>query len=183
MSRAGRLIVITGPPGAGKSTVCRALVDELDRSVLVPGDDFFAFLNRRTSIAPWLPEAQEQNDVVLRAAAAAVGQYVSGGYDVVYDGVLGPWSLPGFCAATGLSGLHYAILLPSQERCLERVASRVGHGFTDPDATVHMHHQFADARIHPRHLLTDPPDTTEATVQLLLETLATQGLVYRPPAH
>jgi adenylate kinase family enzyme len=31
------LIVVTGPPEAGKSTVARALASEFDRSALLPG--------------------------------------------------------------------------------------------------------------------------------------------------
>ena len=40
------LVVVTGPPGAGKSTVARALADSFEPSVLVAGDAFFAFLAR-----------------------------------------------------------------------------------------------------------------------------------------
>ena len=86
----GFLLVVTGPPGAGKSTVARILADAFDPSVLVQGDAFFAFL-ARGAIEPWLPESGPQNEVVVRAAAAATGRFVAGGYATVYDGVLGPW--------------------------------------------------------------------------------------------
>lgn len=39
-------MVVTGPPGAGKSTVARILADRVEPSVLVEGDSFFAFLAR-----------------------------------------------------------------------------------------------------------------------------------------
>jgi len=42
----GSLLVITGPPGAGKSTVARILAERVEPSVLVEGDSFFAFLAR-----------------------------------------------------------------------------------------------------------------------------------------
>ena len=148
------LVVVTGPPGAGKSTVARALADRFERSVLVAGDAFFAFL-ARGAIAPWLPAAHRQNEIVIRAAAAATGRFVAGGYITVYDGVLGPWFLADFAAEAALDHLHYAILLPSVERCVDQVANRLGHGFTDEDATRHMHRQFTQADIDDRHVLAD----------------------------
>jgi hypothetical protein len=94
------IIVITGPPGAGKTTVAQSLAQRFERSVLIEGDAFFGFLERGSS-EPWTPEADYQNDVVIRAGASAAGQYVNGGYTTVYEGVVGPWFLPTFAAATG----------------------------------------------------------------------------------
>jgi AAA domain len=148
------LVVVTGPPGAGKSTVARALADKFEPSVLVAGDAFFGFL-ARGAIAPWLPAAHGQNEVVVRVAAVATGRFVAGGYITVYDGVLGPWFLADFAAEAALDQLHYVILLPAVERCVSQVANRSGHGFTDDDATRHMHRQFAQAEIGQRHVLAD----------------------------
>jgi predicted ABC-type ATPase len=90
------LLVVAGPPGAGKSTTSRILADRFDPSVLIEGDAFFAFL-ARGAIEPWLPESTTQNETVTQAAASAASCYVAGGYTTVYDGVVGPWFLATFC--------------------------------------------------------------------------------------
>ena len=97
----GDVIVVTGPPGAGKSTVAEQLADLLHPSALVTGDDFFGFL-RNGAISPWRAEAHEQNIAVTEAAAAASGR-MAGHCDVVYDGVVGPWFIEIFSAAAGLT--------------------------------------------------------------------------------
>jgi predicted ABC-type ATPase len=161
------LLVVTGPPGAGKSTVARELATRFERSALIEGDAFFAFV-ASGAIPPWLPESHAQNEVVTRAAALATAAFVTGGYTVVYDGVIGPWFLPTFATATGLDSLHYVILLPSVDRCVERVATRNGHGFTDEPATRHMHNQFARAEIDRRHVLREPPDGVEDLTDVIV---------------
>jgi hypothetical protein len=89
---------------------------------------------------------------VIQAAAAAAGRLVTGGYTVVYDGVVGPWFLDPFGAAAEVASLHYAILLPPEALCLERVQHRADHGFRDLTAARHMYTEFATADAHPRHM-------------------------------
>jgi cytidylate kinase len=152
MDREADLVVVSGPPGAGKSTVARLLSKMSAPSALVAGDDFFGFIDRGF-VAPWTAEAHRQNEIVVEAAAASAGRLAAGGYSVTYDGVIGPWLLERFGAATGLARLHYVVLLPPLHVCVERVGSRVGHGFTDLDATRHMYDDFAGARIDGRHVI------------------------------
>ena len=178
MAAVTELIVVAGPPGAGKSTVARILADGFARSALVVGDDFFAFV-RQGYVNPWLDEANQQNDVVIQAAAAATGRLVTGGYQVVYDGVIGPWFAPTFLAATGLDAMHYAVLLPSLDCCLARVTDRTGHGFTDLPATEQVHQQFAAAGIPARHLFTDDSDDPPTTVARVRAGVSEGSLVYR----
>jgi cytidylate kinase len=172
------LLVVTGPPGAGKSTVAHLVAAAFEPSVLLEGDAFFAFLSRG-AVQPWLPEAHQQNEVVTEAAAAAAGRYARGGYTTVYDGVVGPWFLPTFAAATGHDSIDYAILLPSVDRCLERVATRMGHRFADEAATRKMHDEFASAPVERRHVLVDPPDRAEDVAALVLAARAGGSLAYR----
>lgn len=149
------LLCIAGPPGAGKSTVSALVSARLTPSVLIRGDAFYRFLDQGV-VAPWLPEATDQNRVVIRASGAAAGRFVSGGYETVFDGVLGPWWLPTFFDSTELEELHYAVLLPSADRCVQNVAAREGH--VDEPATRDMHAEFQSTltKLDPRHVLTDP---------------------------
>jgi hypothetical protein len=98
----------------------------------------------------------------------------------VYDGVVGPWFLPVFAAATGLDRLDYVVLLPTVERCVQRVRTRTGHGFGDEAATRKMHHEFATAPVDDRHVLADPPGGPDVVADLVEAALAAGTLAYTP---
>lgn len=175
------LLVVSGPPGAGKSTVAARVVRALARAVLVEGDRFFAFV-ARGAVPPWTPAAAEQNAVVLAAAARAAGRFASGGYPVVYEGVVGPWSLPDFAGECGLPQLDYALLLPDLAVCVERVATRSGHSFNDDAATRAMHREFARADVDERHVLREVAGGPDAVAAAVLARQAAGGLRWPLPS-
>ncbi|MBM7786702.1 AAA family ATPase [Tenggerimyces flavus] len=170
------LIVVSGPPGAGKSTVARLLAEKYAPSALVVGDAFFGFL-RTGYVEPWLAEAATQNETVLRAAATAVNAYVTGGYATIYDGVVGPWMIGAFAQAANVPRLHYVVLLPTVECCVERALARSEDSLRDADAIRQLHREFAAAEFDPRHVLRSDDDPTEQ-LQLAIQN---GSLLYRGP--
>jgi hypothetical protein len=158
--------------------LARLLVAAAERSALVEGDALFGFL-ASGAIAPWLPASHDQNAVVTEAAASAAGAFARGGYQTVYDGVVGPWFLPTFGAATGLEALDYVVLLPAVEVCVRRVATRRDHSFTDEAATRKMHAEFADAAIDDRHVVRDLPDDVAGVAEAVETARASGALAHQ----
>lgn len=72
----GRIIVITGAPGTGKTTTASAVAKEsdLEKSVHMHTDDFYHYLSKG-AIPPHLPESNEQNLIVIEAFLEAAKRY------------------------------------------------------------------------------------------------------------
>ena len=122
----GRIIVITGSPGTGKTTTASIVAKEsdMDKSVHMHTDDFFHYLSKG-AIPPHLPESNEQNLVVIEAFLEAAKRYARGGYDVIVDGIVGPWFLePWKALVREHYEVHYIILRASKEETLKRAVER-----------------------------------------------------------
>jgi predicted kinase len=121
----GQLLLLTGSPGCGKSTISPLVADRASLSVCLDLDWFFAKL-RSGALEPWRSEAHQQNRVVLSAAASAVATFTAGGYFTVADGILYPFMLDLFvdaCKPLGID-LNYAVLRAPLPVVLSRVESR-----------------------------------------------------------
>jgi broad-specificity NMP kinase len=136
----GQLLLLTGAPGCGKTTIAPLVADHAPLSACLDLDWFFAKL-RSGALEPWREEAHQQNRVVLSAAASAVATFTAGGYFTVADGILNPFMLDLFVSACEPLGieLNYAVLRAPLPVVLARVQARTGepeHVGALADATV-----------------------------------------------
>lgn len=161
------VVLVSGPAGAGKSSVARQLAQASahECAVHLHTDDFYAAIVKGF-IEPVRPEAQAQNTVVVEAFTASAKRFAQGGFDVVVDGVVGPWFLEPWQALVraGLD-VHYIVLRPNQSTTLARGTSRTAPGaLTDARVISHIWRAFADLGPFEPHAI----DTTALTLEQTL---------------
>jgi hypothetical protein len=169
------ILVLSGPRGAGKTTVARPLAEErlASPSVHLHTDDFWALI-RQGAVSPMEPESRWQNEVVVGVIAWAAVGYAVGGYHVVVDGVVGPWFVDAFREPAGAAGvpLHYAVLRPDKPTTLARGTSCPGHPPTDPGPIRAMHEEFRELGPYEGHALDTTGLSPEGTADAVMAALA-----------
>jgi predicted ABC-type ATPase len=170
----GSVLILTGPPGAGKSTVADVLArSSREPSVHLHTDDFYDRFIKSGFILPWLPESHAQNATVTNAIAAAAFAYARGGYFVIVDGIVGAWFVEPYRAAAAGVPLHYAVLMPeSADLAVRRVKQRGTHGLKAEPAVRELYRQFSALGALEKHALHTAAFSVEQTVGSLREQMA-----------
>ena len=171
----GRIIVITGSPGTGKTTAASIVAKEsgMDKSVHMHTDDFFHYLSKG-AIPPHLPESNEQNLVVIEAFLEAAKRYARGGYDVIVDGIVGPWFLePWRALAREGYEVHYIVLRAGKEETMRRAVQRAKlDRKTNIELVKTMWEQFCSLGIYEAHVIDTTNRSVQETVSAIQEKIA-----------
>jgi chloramphenicol 3-O-phosphotransferase len=77
-SQAG-IIILSGPPGSGKTTVGRVLAETAERPTARLVTDSFYVAIKKGFVPPFLPEAVRQNEVVIGVVVESMLGYAKGG--------------------------------------------------------------------------------------------------------
>jgi len=113
--------LVSGAPGAGKSTVSDALCRIFTQSVHVPVDDIRDWVRSGfASPVEWTDETGRQFALARRGAARIAADYADAGFDVVLDDVIRESELSQYADYLGKADLRKVLLSPSLETVLIR---------------------------------------------------------------
>jgi hypothetical protein len=133
MARAA-IWLITGAPGAGKTTVSVALCRRFPLAVHVPVDDIRDWVRSGfSSPIEWTAETDRQFALARRGAARVASDYAEAGFVAVLDDVVRESHLGQYTDYLGTAPIRKVLLNPSLETVLAR---NIGPGRKPFDASV-----------------------------------------------
>jgi predicted kinase len=171
------VLIITGPPGSGKSTTARLVAERFDTAACLESDWFWTTIVKGF-IPPWRPEADSQNRAVVGALAASAAALATAGYPVVVDGIVGPWYLGLVTETLARPGVetHYVVLRPDLAVTKARVAVRAAEeqrpgllasAFVADDPVAHMWREFSNLGEFERHVVDNTRLDAEKTAAVV----------------
>lgn len=130
------IFLITGPPGAGKSSVARELLQRFPFGFHIPMDDLREWVVSGVAhpVPTWTDETTRQFTLARRGAIQLAKQYASAGFVVVIDDIVNAQDVDQFFRPA-LEGyrFHTIILLPPVATSLQRNRERTNKTF---DTTI-----------------------------------------------
>lgn len=179
----GRIVVITGSPGTGKTTISAVVAKEssMEKSVHMHTDDFYHYLSKG-AIPPYLPESDKQNLIVIEAFLEAAKRYVRGGYDVIVDGIIGPWFLkPWLDIIQEGYEVHYIVLRANKEETMRRAIERSKlDRETNVELVETMWEQFHNLGLYEKNVVDTTNLSITDTVSVIKEKITNKTTLFPP---
>lgn len=177
------MLLVNGPPGAGKTSLTLAVAERYDRMLRIEVDTLRQWVCAGYR-HPWAGDAQwdEQRLLATRNAAAVTRETIAARYAVVIDDVAFADDLDAYRdALDGIDALVQVVtLLPDMETTLTRDAGR-----NDADRVREVHARFAaeaGAGALPGAVLDTSGDASAyETAERLMDVLATGAAVLLEP--
>jgi len=180
------VLILTGPPGSGKSSVAQALAERYDRVAHVRVDELDEFITPTGHVQPWgKPEARRhQRRLDIRNACSLAANFLAERFAVIVDDTLtsaeeASWYQDGLRAA-GVP-VHFIRLLPRLDVCLSRNAGRDSEERMHPSHLETAYQQVAALEVEGAPTIDNSGLSAEATADRV-QALTTSGesIVWRP---
>lgn len=173
MDDSSTIFWISGPPAAGKSTLCAALARQFERAVCVPVDDVRSWVcSGIAESVPWTEETERQFQIAEAAVCDVARRYALGGFQVLIDHCRNPKRLEAVISEQ-LADLRVVkvCLMPPLDVNLHRSHTRTNKTF-DPhwlDDTIRFTNEHYRVDVPAGwHFIDNGEIGVEETVELIL---------------
>lgn len=115
------LYIITGPAGAGKSTISRKIAESKIKSVLIEGDDIY-----HQVVGGYVQAWKQGNnlDIFWKICIDMIDIYLSNGYTVVFNYIVNPENIKALQDKFKEYKIKFIILITDEETLLSRDKER-----------------------------------------------------------
>jgi DNA polymerase III delta prime subunit len=166
------LLILTGPPGAGKTTTAILLAEYFTPSVVIEADALWAHVVNGF-IEPWEDGADSQNAALVRASLAAAARLASAGYATVLS--VGPRFLGPVRDELShlLVPVAYVVLRPNLDDCLANCVERQGApqhagALSDENVIRRLYRSYCELGDVERHVFDTSGLTLDESVSRLM---------------
>lgn len=160
----GKLYIITGPAGVGKSTISRKIAESLDKSVLLEGDDFY-----HQVVGGYVQAWKEGNhlDIFWKVIVDTINNYLEAGYDVVFNYIISKDKFNELKEIFKSIDMKFIVLLVEEKTIIERDKLRP-QDCQMKDRCIVLLNNFKDYAFDKKYILYTDELTVENTVNEVL---------------
>lgn len=157
------VLLLSGPPGAGKTSVARELVKTAKAAAIhIEGDAFWPFF-AKDGPKPDTRQAQRRMITVVQAMVSAARPFARDGYETIVDFSIGPWFLPAVLPYLKTLPANLVVLCPPKDVCALRISQRDGTGY---DRFDDFHNAFVKIKGLEKNTILAPADAVDIAARI-----------------
>ena len=159
-----KLYIITGPAGVGKSTISNIISNNLEKSVLIEGDDIYNQF-KAGRISPWKENAPL--DLFWENCLFLINNYLKNDYDVVFNYIIKKEQLNRLTKTFKDYEIKFINLMVDEKTIIERDKERPNDCRMGERSLILLQ-EFKDTNYDKKYILDTTNMSIEETVQEII---------------